>query len=198
MTEERILFLGPADSPTLVWLREQGERVVQTSEKITDDFINAGRFTFLICYGYRYILRKEILDRFSGRAINLHISYLPWNRGADPNFWSFVEDTPKGVTIHYLDEGVDTGDMLVQREVEFASDSDTLATSYEKLQAAIQCLFRQNWGKIKNGNCRRQRQVGKGSFHRVKDKKRLSHLLRDGWNTPVSVLEEYAAETENS
>ena len=139
-----------------------------------------------------------ILDIFPCKAINLHISYLPWNRGADPNFWSFVEDTPKGITIHYLDEGVDTGDIIVQEEIKFDSDRETLATSYEKLQAAIQNLFKQNWPNIKNEKCQGQKQVGKGSTHKVRDKEGLSHLLTAGWSTPVSVLEEYAAETQMS
>jgi len=93
---------------------------------------------------------------------------------------------------------VDTGDIIVQEKMEFDSDRETLATSYEKLQTAIQELFRKNWQNIKSGNCRRQKQVGKGSTHKVKDKASLSHLLTDGWNTPVSVLEEYAAETQMS
>jgi methionyl-tRNA formyltransferase len=198
MAHEKILFLGPEDSPLITWLREEGEQVIQTADKLSAEDVAEQGYSFLVSYGYRHILRKDILDVFPGRAINLHISYLPWNRGADPNFWSFIEDTPKGVTIHYLDEGVNTGDIIVQEKMEFDSDRETLATSYEKLQTAIQELFRKNWQNIKSGNCRRQKQVGKGSTHKVKDKTSLSHLLTDGWNTPVSVLEEYAAETQMS
>ncbi len=145
----------------------------------------------MVSYGYRHIIRKNILDIFQGKAINLHISYLPWNRGADPNFWSFVEDTPKGVTIHYLDEGVDTGDIIYQKEMEFDLSRETLATSYEKLQAEIQDLFKKNWLNIKSVNNQRRKQVGKGSAHKIKDKEALSHLLTDGWDTPVSVLYQY-------
>lgn len=198
MEQEKILFLGPEDSPLLSWLREQGEQVIQTADKFSAQYVLEEGFSFLVSYGYRHILHKDILDIFLGRAINLHISYLPWNRGADPNFWSFVEDTPKGVTIHYLDEGVDTGDIIVQNEIQFNSDRETLATSYEKLHAAIQDLFKQNWVSIKSGKCQRQYQGGKNATHGVKDKERLSQLLTDGWNTPVSALEEYAAETQMS
>jgi len=162
------------------------------------EFIDSNSIGFLVSYGYRHILRKNILDLFTNNAINLHISYLPWNKGADPNFWSFVEDTPKGITIHYLDEGVDTGDIIVQEKVEFDTDHETLTTSYEKLQIAIQKLFKQNWQDIKSEKCKRQKQVGKGSLHKVKDKENLSHFLIDGWNTSLSVLEEYAAETQMS
>jgi len=37
---------------------------------------------------------------------------------ADPNVWSFIEKTPKGVSIHYLDAGIDTGDIIAQKLVE--------------------------------------------------------------------------------
>ena len=119
--KDKILFLGPSDSPVFVWLQKNGENVFSTVDKITVEYVLENGFNFLISYGYRFILRKEILDLFPNRAINMHISYLPYNRGADPNFWSFIEGTPKGVTIHYLDEGVDTGDIIVQKEVSFDS-----------------------------------------------------------------------------
>ena len=195
MTQEKILFLGPEDSQLVTWLQNQGEQVIHTAERVSTQFIADEGFTFLISCGYRRILGKDILDKFPNKAISLHISYLPWNRGADPNLWSFIEDTPKGITIHYLDEGVNTGDIIVQKELKFDLDKETLATSYEKLQVAIQDLFRQHWDVIKSGVCQRHKQLGKGSTHKVKDKESLSGLLTDGWDTPVSVLDEYAADT---
>ncbi|MFN6960931.1 MAG: formyltransferase family protein, partial [Rhodocyclaceae bacterium] len=113
---------------------------------------------------------------------------LPWNRGADPNLWSFIEDTPKGVTIHYLDEGIDTGDIVVQKQATF-SENDTLRTSYDKLQKEIQQLFRDNWASIRQGKCGRKKQEGKGTFHLLKDRERISHLLTNGWDTPILVLQ---------
>ena len=197
MTQTRkILFLGPEDSPLIPWLQTQGEEVVQAAEKISAKTVTKQGCDFLVSCSYRHILGKDILDMFPGKAVNLHISYLPWNRGADPNFWSFIENSPKGVSIHYLDEGVDSGDIIVQEEVKFNLAQETLATSYDKLQAVIQDLFKAHWSSIVNGTCQRQEQIGKGSTHKVKDKEALSHLLTDGWNTPVSVLVEYAAETQ--
>lgn len=194
--EIKILFLGPSDSPVFIRLKEQGENIVSTKEKITVDYILENRFNFLISYGYRYILKKDILDLFPNSAINMHISYLPYNRGADPNFWSFIEGTPKGVSIHYLDEGIDTGDIIIQKEVFFDSlVGETLGSSYQKLHVEIQNLFFQNWDLIKNKKCERSPQVGKGTTHRVKDKEHLFNLLeKDGWNTKVSVLINFGKE----
>jgi len=72
------------------------------------------------------------------RAINLHPSLLPWNRGAHSNFWSFLEDTPKGVTIHIIDEGIDTGDILLQKKIKFDQSKETLRSSYGRLQQELQ------------------------------------------------------------
>ena len=45
------------------------------------------------------------------------MSFLPYNRGSHPNFWSFIDDTPKGITIHEIDEGADTGNIVFQKKI---------------------------------------------------------------------------------
>lgn len=192
----KILFLGTSDSLVFIWLKKKGENVFSTTDRITVEYIVENQFDFLISFGYRYIIKKDVLDLFPNRAINLHISYLPYNRGADPNFWSFIDGTPKGVSIHFLDEGVDTGDIIIQKEVTFDSlDLETLGSSYQKLQVEIQNLFFQNWDLIKKQKCTRIPQVGSGTMHQVKDKEQLLRLIeKDGWNTKVSILVNYSKE----
>lgn len=194
---EKVLFLGPGDSPLYSWLQGQGEDVISHQEKIDPEIIGEQGFTFLVSYGYRHIIKSAVLELFPDRAINLHISLLPWNRGADPNFWSFLTGTPKGVTIHYLDKGLDTGDIIIQEEVSFAA-GETLATSYQRLQETIQRLFREHWVEIKTRTCPKLKQMGEGSSHKAKDKEPFLHLLTDGWDTPVSTLIEYGAEMQIS
>ncbi len=60
-SEKVILFLGLID-PLLEWLKINGESVIQTSEKITPEFIASNGISFLISYGYRHILRKMSLS----------------------------------------------------------------------------------------------------------------------------------------
>lgn len=183
-----ILFLGDENSPLFKWLRNMGESVIQTTQPIDAAFIHDRNINFLVSYGFRHIIPKNILDLFPKRAINLHISFLPWNKGADPNLWSFIDGTPKGVTIHYLDEGIDTGDVIVQKEVQFDTHQETLSTSYQTLQSEIQLLFQQNWESIKDESCPRRPQQHPGSLHRLKDKEAFFHLLPQGWDTPISTL----------
>jgi methionyl-tRNA formyltransferase len=175
----KVLYLGP-DCSLTDWLRER-EEVVQTTEK----YFFSGGYEFLISYGYGHRIREDILDRYRRRAVNLHISYLPWNRGREPNIWSFVEGTPKGVTIHYLDKGWDTGDILFQKEI-FFWDDETLATTYDRLQEEVQGLFKQKWHLIRTGTLGGTKQQG-GSFHTKKE--RVEKLiLKDGWDTKVGEL----------
>ena len=109
-----------------------------TADPITAADVADGRFDALVSYRYRHILKGDVLGAFPDRAWNLHISLLPWNRGADPNLWSFLERTPKGVTIHHMDEGLDTGDLVAQRELHFDLDAHTLDSAYdEEMRAYI-------------------------------------------------------------
>ena len=79
--ENKILFLGNDTSPLLKWLISVEGFVMQTSEKITTELIRSNNINFIVSYGYQHILGKDILDLLPDRAINLHISYLPFNRG---------------------------------------------------------------------------------------------------------------------
>src|SRR5690606_23646870 len=81
-------------------------------------------------------------------------SYLPYNRGAHPNVWSIVEETPAGVTLHYVDAGIDTGDIVAQREVPVAP-SDTGGSLYRKLERAGLELLQEAWPHIMPGRVRR-------------------------------------------
>ena len=184
-----VLFLGREDSAILAHLREVEPSVVALgpAEPLTVERIDDLDPVMAVVHGYRLILRRPVLDRLPDRIVNLHISYLPYNRGADPNLWSLLEDTPAGVTIHYVDEGVDTGDVIAQRRLELADD-ETLATSYAALQAAMLELFREHWPSIREGRCGRRPQLGSGTSHRVADRAAVEHLLTAGWDTPVGAL----------
>lgn len=89
------------------------------------------------------------IDLQGKRGINLHISYLPYNRGADPNLWSWLDGTPHGVTIHLMDETIDTGDILVQREIDkgLMAKMD-LRSSYDFLHTEIERLFFEHFPKL--------------------------------------------------
>lgn len=193
-----VLFLGPADSRLLGWLREVEARVLGTAEPIDGAMIERNGVEWLVSYGYRHILGRDVLERLPRRAVNLHISYLPWNRGADPNLWSWFDDTPKGVSIHFLDEGIDTGPVIARKKVYFGFD-ETLASSYRVLQLEIEDVFKQWWPDIKAGTVVGVAQSGRGSFHKKVDREFLDGLLAaDGWDTSVEFVQDYGADVRMS
>lgn len=184
-----ILFLGPPCESVLSHLAEQGHVVLQREEVISEAFLAEHAFDYGVSYRYRKIVRRPELAYFNGRLINLHISLLPWNRGADPNIWSYLENTPRGVSIHEIDEGIDTGNVLVQREVDIDLETATLKTSWETLTAAVESLFIANSCLLLAGTLPSLPQQSKGSFHRNSDTMHFSHLWEKyGWDTPVRNL----------
>jgi len=118
---------------------------------------------------FDYLFRAPFLASFPRGVVNLHPSLLPYNRGQYPNVWSILEGTPAGVTFHYIDAGVDTGDIIAQRQVDVAP-TDTGETLYRKLERAGLELFREAWPAFREGRAPRQPQSGApGTSHRTSD-----------------------------
>ncbi|MCH2108501.1 MAG: hypothetical protein MK135_04180 [Polyangiaceae bacterium] len=183
-----LLFLGPAESNLLPFLREQKEAVIQVSDPISADLLEKHPIEFIVSYGFRHIIREPFLSEFAGRIINLHISLLPWNRGADPNFWSFVNQTPHGVSIHQVDQGVDTGPILLQEEVKLDEDG-TLRPTYRTLQERSESLFQKNYKGLREQSIEPRPQVGLGSEHRAAEKLPYIDGFEDIWlDLPIAQL----------
>lgn len=152
-----------------LWLKRREPAVCKVENKLTPEMVEQLAPSFIVSFNYRHLIPEEVLRLMPGRIINLHTSFLPFNRGSAPNFFSFWDNTPKGVTIHLMDKGLDTGDILCQRELFFDEERETFASSYEKLLAAIKELFRENWEKIKAGELVPRSQTGEGTCHRMKE-----------------------------
>lgn len=180
----KILYLGPPRERLILHICSLGDDLVQTEENVNVQTDFTKDIDMIVSYGYRHILKPDLIDRFPNRIVNLHISLLPWNRGADPIVWSFLEDSPKGVSIHYIDRGIDAGAILAQEELHFAN-SETLSGSYGKLSLLVENLFVRSWADIKAGKMQARPQAGTGSFHQATDLQPYLSLLTRGWDTPV-------------
>jgi methionyl-tRNA formyltransferase len=163
----KILFLGYSQEQTSLIDDLIGKKceVWHTDEKIQSTV----GYDLVISYGYRYIIKKEVIESSKAPIVNLHISYLPWNRGAHPNFWSFYECTPSGVSIHLIDEGIDTGAIIYQRMINFNKDENTFSKTYKRLIIEIENLFTENLDEIISMNFTSIKQRRKGTYHRVAD-----------------------------
>lgn len=124
------------------------------------------QYKLIVSYGFRHIIPDKILNTTSTPFINLHISYLPFNRGAHPNFWSFYDNTPSGVTIHQIiDSSLDTGPIILRKKLEFDQKKYTFKQSYIILKNEIECLFIKNIEKLINNEWEVQKQNDRSSYH---------------------------------
>ena len=123
---------------------------------------------------------------------------MPFNRGAHPNFWSLAENTPSGVTIHEINENLDTGDIIVQKYLDLKIHNNknlTFATSYNYLDKEIKDLLIENLDNILNFKYQKHKQYGKGSFHNASQ---LPKLLKN-WNQKIyKTVQAYNKETTKS
>ena len=176
---KQILFLGYSkkDTSLISRIEKKGRIVIQSSEKISWE----DEFDLIICFGYRHIIKKEQVCKSSAPIINLHVSYLPWNKGAHPNFWSHYDCTPSGVTIHEIDSGIDTGNIIYQRYVNFKDKEDTFALTYRRLLIEIEDLFNKNIDSILSKNWKSKPRRRVGSTHKVAD---LPPLFK-GWDSNI-------------
>lgn len=102
-------------------------------------------------------------------VMNFHPGYLPYTAGKHTNFWSIVNDQQFGVTIHFVDEGIDSGDIAFQKKIEKTWE-DTGETLYRKEKKAMIELFKESYPKLEEGNYTRTKQdTEKRIFHYAKD-----------------------------
>ncbi|MBO7600534.1 MAG: hypothetical protein J6S95_05225 [Lachnospiraceae bacterium] len=162
------LYNNECALPLFDEIRKLKHETVLMTERLSLDYIRSENFDLAVSYTYRYIISGDILKALKGNIVNLHNSYLPYNRGADPNLWSFAENTPRGVTLHYMDEGLDKGYIIAQRLVT-EGDGETLKSSYDNLDKNAREMFLEAFKEYDNWQNMKHLPEGKGSYHSVKD-----------------------------
>ena len=186
-----VIFLSNNDNtePLVAWLKQVGERVIETSDPLDVETVEEADPALVLSFNYRHIVRRDVIDAVRGRIINVHCSLLPWNRGASPNFFSFYDNTPKGVSVHELTEKLDQGRILLQREVHM-SDIETFSSSYAKLIATAIDLVKVNWKDLRDGICLPYPQKGEGSYHTVAEMQALREKYPFAWSDRIDVWKE--------
>lgn len=112
----------------------------------------------IITAAFGQILPKELLEAPKYGCINVHASLLPELRGGAPIHYSILQGKTKtGITIMYMAEKLDAGDILTQKEVEI-EESDTVGTLHDKLSKAGVKLLLETVPSLLNGELTPQRQ----------------------------------------
>lgn len=149
---------------------EAGAELFQYSEKLWESsefakHLNSQPFGVSILFGH--IFPKAVINKFNQNLINLHPSLLPIGRGADPIFWSIVDELPQGATIHRVDESIDTGEILAQEEIKIDSWLNS-GQIYDLAMGKLYQLFIEfypHWDILTPS----RPQVGQGTYHGIQE-----------------------------
>ncbi len=142
------------------------------------DLLRSLQPDYLLSVHFPYVFPAEVLEIPAVGSLNLHPAYLPFNRGWHTPSWAILEGTPIGATLHWIDTGIDTGDIAAQVEVE-VSPNDTADTLYKRVVAAELDLFEQCIPAIIARLLPRSRQALGGSVHAKADLSAVQELRLD-------------------
>ncbi|HEX9865122.1 MAG TPA: formyltransferase family protein [Acidimicrobiia bacterium] len=124
---------------------------------------------YILGVHFPYIVPDSVLEIPRIGALNLHPALLPHNRGWHTPSWAILDGTPIGATLHFMDSGVDTGDIVAQAELEIRPE-DTAHTLYSRLLELEVELFRTAWPLLASGNPPRTTQSpDEGTSHNRRD-----------------------------
>jgi methionyl-tRNA formyltransferase len=176
------VFLGMNDAGEKVynWLNSRDDVKVRAllTEKDQLSLIKEIEPEIVISSGFEHKVPEEIIEVPENGIVNLHPSFLPYNRGSHPNVWSIIDDTPAGVSIHYMVEEIDEGPIIDRKEVR-VEPSDTAGKLYDRLQNEMFELFKENWLDIKEGVEGEEQNTETGSTNYEKDLEKASELDLD-------------------
>ena len=124
-------------------LKKNGEEYIKIIEDLKPDCI--------VVAAYGKLLPKAVLDIPKYGCVNVHGSLLPKYRGAGPIQWAVLNDEEKtGITTMLMAEGLDTGDMLIQRETAIG-ENETAAELFDRLAEMGADVLSETLEKLENG-----------------------------------------------
>jgi len=124
---------------------------------------------YIVAVHFPYIVPREVLALPRLGVLNLHPAYLPHNRGWHTPSWAILEETPIGATLHYMDEGIDSGDIVAQQTLEVHPD-DTADKLYGRVKRLEFEVFKQAWPSlVAQSAARTPQDPNEGSSHVKED-----------------------------
>ncbi|HJD41628.1 MAG TPA: methionyl-tRNA formyltransferase [Candidatus Mediterraneibacter quadrami] len=140
----------------------------------------------MVVVAFGQILPKEILEMTPYGCINVHASLLPKYRGAAPIQWAIIEgEKVTGVTTMQMDEGLDTGDMILKTEVPVTAD-ETGESLHDKLAAAGAALCVETLKALEDGTAVREKQGDSPTAYAKMLTKELGNI---DWAEPAVKIE---------
>lgn len=157
---------------------------VRTEESV--EYIRQYAPDIIIVEAFGQIIPKSILDMPKYGCMNVHASLLPKYRGAAPIQWAVINGDPvTGVTTMRMDEGIDTGDMILKQEVVISED-ETSGSLFDKLAIEGAKLCVKTLEAIENGTAVYTKQDDEQATHTAKIHKELGSI---DWSKSAKEIE---------
>jgi methionyl-tRNA formyltransferase len=131
------------------------------SIKSHDSLNHLKKMTLDLIFSFQYdqIIGQEVLDVFAEGAVNLHFSPLPRYRGVSPLAWALINgEGSYGVTMHYIDPGIDTGDLIASSDFDIGAVESARDLYIRCEQAGIE-LFQNTIDGLLSGTSERHSQL---------------------------------------
>jgi len=133
-----------------------------------EKFIKSLNPDIIISANWRRLIPKSIYQTPKYRTINIHAGYLPKYRGFAPINWAIINGEKEiAVTVHYVDEKPDTGDIIVQKKIS-VDINDTATDIYNQASTSLPNLIHETLLKIESNEVKPISQKGKKGFLCVK------------------------------
>jgi methionyl-tRNA formyltransferase len=116
---------------------------------------------FIIGVHFPYLFPSSVLDIPRVGVLNLHPSFLPFNRGWHTPSWAILEGTPIGATLHFMSETLDAGDIVHQRQLA-VTPADTAHSLYGRVKTLEYEVFVEAWPALADGSYQRLEQHPSG------------------------------------
>jgi methionyl-tRNA formyltransferase len=168
--------IGGHDMPVL-----QPKRIKDAAEEI-----RSLKPDVIVVMAYGQILPRTVLEIPRIACLNLHASLLPRHRGAAPIQAAIVAgDRETGITVMYMDEGLDTGDVLLQKRIEIAPD-ETGGSLHDRLAEIAPAALHDALTRLENGTAPRIPQDTSEASYAPKLEREDGRI---DWNEPAELIE---------
>ena len=199
---KKIRILGPKSRNESIRkkLCEQGFEVIVSPDPYDADSVDEFSPDIILSSGYDRLLRPKTIQKYSQRIINLHAAYLPWARGIGTTLFATILRYPYGVSVHFINEGLDTGNLIARKIVQTEQD-DTLRTFYSKLLSATEDLFFESFPKIVSGQTNGVPQEELGEINTNRSRLQFESVMDicpNGYDTLIVDLEKLRDSLEAS
>jgi methionyl-tRNA formyltransferase len=170
--------------------------VFQSSAQIAEFAAKEGlSFDLGLLAWWPKMIRAPLLDLPRRGFVNTHPSLLPHNRGKHYNFWSIVERVPFGVSLHMVEQGVDSGDIVAQTELPCGWE-DTGGTLFYKARDAMLKLVQDTYPKLRGLDFKlRPQDLAAGTLHHSSELEGASSIELDKTYTARELLNLFRART---